>query len=439
LFSNISSTDTAKPVGFTNDVNNKMVSKVHGNINISGNKRVGPSIILKVMTGDTISISTWGWYKGAVQPVATGVPALATELLPILTSGVGSLGGSKGGAIPNTVSDPLLSADITTMLNLDSSFYVSTRPKAFLNWMVVGEDFTAASSSPNHMGALQIPTVNTGDTAKQMVGPTNMVIRRNGWIYIYLSNESNQSVYFDNLVINLKHGPLLEVKNYYAFGTENPALNSQAIKQSYYQNRYKFNGIEFDTAFGFNDYEAKYRDYDAILGRFIQVDPKIESAEAWSVYSAMLNNPVKNIDPLGDSTIPGAGFWSNVWEGIKDGGIDTKNFVESLGTAEGWKNFGSGLMNMMSYEPNETNVAVANNIAAIPTMNKDQLGHMAGYGTEKVVEAVVISKGAGAVTKASEGAEAASTISPNVQKVVNTLNDIKADGGTVKINPLSPK
>ncbi len=117
--------------------------------------------------------------------------------------------------------------------------------KAFLNWMVVGEDFNAATSLfPNHVGALQIPTINTGDTAKQIVGPANMVIRRNGWIYIYLSNESNQSVYFDNLTVNLKHGPLVEQKDYYAFGMENPALSTKAIKFNYNENRIKFNGKE---------------------------------------------------------------------------------------------------------------------------------------------------------------------------------------------------
>jgi hypothetical protein len=43
---------------------------------------------------------------------------------------------------------------------------------------------------------------------------------------------------------------------------ENPALSTQAIKQNYNQNRYKYNGIEYDTAFGLDYYEALYRDLD---------------------------------------------------------------------------------------------------------------------------------------------------------------------------------
>ena len=307
LFNNISSTDTAKPTGFTNDVSNKMVSKLHGNISISGNKRVGPSIVLKVMTGDTISISTRGWYKGAVQPAVTGLPTtIASELIPLLTGGVGSQGGSKGGAIPSTFSDPLLGADLTTLLNLDSTSYSSSRPKAFLNWMVVGEDFNAATSSPNHVGALQIPTINTGDTAKQMVGPSNMVIRRNGWIYIYLSNESNQSVYFDNLVVNLKHGPLEEQKNYYAFGLENPALSTRAIKFNYNENKLKFNGKElqskeFIDSSGLDWEDFGARMYDPQIGRWMVPDILSQKYKNWSPYNYTYDNPVRFIDPDGMS------------------------------------------------------------------------------------------------------------------------------------------
>src|SRR5450755_1688410 len=170
LFSNVSSTATTKPAGFSNDNSNQMASKLNGAINVTGNKRVGPSIVLKVMTGDTISISAYSWYTGAVQPAATGVSAIATELIPLLTSGVGGLNGSKTGAVPTTYSGPLLGSDISTLLSTDSSTYVNTRPKAFLNWMVVGEDYVAATTSPNHVNAIQIPVCNTGDTLKQIVG-----------------------------------------------------------------------------------------------------------------------------------------------------------------------------------------------------------------------------------------------------------------------------
>ena len=61
----------------------------------------------------------------------------------------------------------------------------------------------------------------------------------------------------------------------------------------------------------------------------------------------MLDNPIKYRDPLGDSTIPGAGFWRNAWEGFKDGREKSPiNFFKSLGTSEGWQNLGNGIIDL---------------------------------------------------------------------------------------------
>jgi len=81
--------------------------------------------------------------------------------------------------------------------------YDNTKPKAFLNWMVVDEEFKAVNST-NHLGAVQVPLISGGTQKQLLVGPSNMVVRRNGYLYVYLSNEANQFVYFDNLVINHK-------------------------------------------------------------------------------------------------------------------------------------------------------------------------------------------------------------------------------------------
>jgi RHS repeat-associated protein len=190
-------------------------------------------------------------------------------------------------------------------------------------------------------------------------------------------------------------------------------ISSQALNFGQPDNKRQFNGIEHTTDLDLNQYDAFYRTLDPQTGRFLQIDPKIESAEGWSPYSAMLDNPIKNVDPLGDSTIPGAGFWRNVWEGFKDGGKETVNFVKSLGTKEGWKNLGQGMQDFADrmtlsetgLEKNaEAGMKMYEAVRDIPNMNKDDVGHALGYGTEKVAEAVVLTKGAGAVTKAVEGA-----------------------------------
>ncbi len=162
-------------------------------------------------------------------------------------------------------------------------------------------------------------------------------------------------------------------------------ISVQTLKgNNYSPNRNKFNGIEETKDLGLNQYDAFYRTLDPQIGRFLQVDPKIESADGVTPYSAMLNNPVRNADPLGDSTIPGAGFWRNAWEGIKDGGKQTLGFIKSLGTVEGWKNLATGINNLNPFGVStpekaqwqqETAQNIVEGVKNIPNMTKDDWGH----------------------------------------------------------------
>ena len=308
LFSNISSTVVAKPGGFDTDNTNAQVSQLHGNINVSPNKRVGPSIVLKVMAGDTVSISTYAWYTGGTQAPATGVPAIINDLLPLLTNGVVGDGGTHGGSISTTNINTWMNTVLTTFLTPTYQPYDNTRPKAFLNWVVVDEEFKAVTST-NHLGSVQIPLIS-GATQKQLlVGPTNMVVRRNGYLYVYVSNESNQYVDFDNLVIQHRRGPLLEQKDYYAFGLEIPGLSTQAFKPGgYTANRYKYNGKELQSnefldGTGLMDYDYGARMYDPAIGRWIKTDSKAELYFATSPYAYALNQPTNAVDPDGNLVI----------------------------------------------------------------------------------------------------------------------------------------
>ena len=213
---------------------------------------------------------------------------------------------SDGGTHAGSITSTSINSYMTTVLNnflgaggTQNNNYVNTRPKAFLNWMVVDEEFQAVGST-NHLGASQVPLITSGTPRQPIFGPSNMVIRRNGYLYIYVSNEANQNVYFDSLVINHKRGPLLEQRDYYPFGYEIPGLATLAFKSVYDQNRYRYNGIEYDTAFSLDYNEAYYRDLDPVVGRFIQADPKSENLQEWSPYQSNFDNPVRFADPKGD-------------------------------------------------------------------------------------------------------------------------------------------
>jgi RHS repeat-associated protein len=77
-------------------------------------------------------------------------------------------------------------------------------------------------------------------------------------------------------------------------------ISSKALGFGNPENKAKFNSIEQNNDFDLNMYDAFYRNLDPQTGRFWQIDPKPN--ESVSPYTAMLNNPIKFSDPLGDTT-----------------------------------------------------------------------------------------------------------------------------------------
>ena len=189
----------------------------------------------------------------------------------------------------------LLSGVNAFLTNQNSNNNNPAKPKAYITWILFDEQFkyVSSSSGSEQVGSDEVFTSHVKN---------NLPVDKNGYLYIYLSNETpNINVYFDNLQVSHIRGPLLEETHYYPFGLTMAGISSKAVGGI--ENKKKYNGIEHNTDLGLNQYDAFYRTLDPQIGRFWQVDPKIESAEAWSPYSAMLNNPIRFADPLGDSSI----------------------------------------------------------------------------------------------------------------------------------------
>ncbi|MFB6454396.1 RHS repeat domain-containing protein [Chitinophaga sp. Hz27] len=131
-------------------------------------------------------------------------------------------------------------------------------------------------------------------------------MNKSGFLYIYTSNESASDVYFDNLLVAQASGPVLEETHYYPFGLTMAGISSNALKGSNYpENRKKFNGNElqsgeFSDGSGLDLYDFNARTYDPQIGKFLQIDPLIESEqESLSPYHFSRNNPVLFSDPDG--------------------------------------------------------------------------------------------------------------------------------------------
>ena len=127
----------------------------------------------------------------------------------------------------------------------------------------------------------------------------NMPVSKSGYLYIYVSNESDDiRVYFDNLQVSHKRGPLLETNEYYPYGL--PMKNISYKSAGTLQNRYKFNGGNEYEEEGELNYDATfYRKYDAQVGRFTGVDMYAEKFSFINPYQFGGDNPVMSNDPTG--------------------------------------------------------------------------------------------------------------------------------------------
>ena len=123
-------------------------------------------------------------------------------------------------------------------------------------------------------------------------------VEQAGFIYIYLSNESNTThdVYFDDLRITHTTSKILQEDHYYPFGLNIQALSSTAPLSK--PNQFKYNGKEEQTGFDWYDYGA--RQYDPQIGRWLAPDPMADAHLEFSPYTYVANNPIKYIDPDGN-------------------------------------------------------------------------------------------------------------------------------------------
>jgi RHS repeat-associated protein len=120
---------------------------------------------------------------------------------------------------------------------------------------------------------------------------------KNGYAYVYFTNESGEPVYFDNFFLSHERGAILEETHYYPFGLTMAGISSRAAGGL--SNKKKYQQYELTADLDINLYESFYRSHDPQLGRFWQIDPKPKDFE--SLYAAMGNNPMFNIDVLGDT------------------------------------------------------------------------------------------------------------------------------------------
>lgn len=296
LYTNMTNTRVDKPSTYPYDPYldpNAKVAKVRGD-----GQKIGPGIMLKVMAGDKFNLRVSSYYKlNGTTPSAPN--SIVNDLIAMLNYGASTVVGGKA-TLQELQNTNVFSPGATQFFNSHSG-YTTTKPKAFVNWVLYDEQFqyVGSSSGFEQVGA---------DNALTNHVKSELPISKNGYLYVYVSNETpNVDVFFDNLQVTHTHGPLLEENHYYPFGLTMSGISSKAVEFGKPENKYKWNkgselqNKEFSDGSGLELYATNLRSLDPQLGRWWQIDPKPDYSQ--SLYSAMNNNPILYNDPLGDTII----------------------------------------------------------------------------------------------------------------------------------------
>jgi RHS repeat-associated protein len=276
--------------------------------NADGTRRiVGPAKGLKVYAGDVVNMEVWARYT----QVNTTKISVSTFLFAAMTASFGITPGDN----PQVYNAFNSFMGGTTLFNQNSGDV----PKAFLNYIFFDKNY----ANPQ-FGYIQAGSA--AGSSHQKLSLTKPITDE-GYIYIYVSNESNLNVnfYFDDLVI--RHDGILQADEYFAYGL--PVEDLAFKREDIVPNRFLYQGKEWmdedDAALSMYDFHARM--YDPALGRFMGMDPQ---GQFVSPYMGMGNNPVIGIDPDGEFV-----FAPLLVAAAIGAGIGAAGYTASVGFSEG--------------------------------------------------------------------------------------------------------
>lgn len=285
----------------------------------SGTNKTGLGITLKVMSGDRIDIHGKSYYfqnntGGSAANSAVPVLEILNGLLGGPSGGVAA--GAHGGVTGTQLSGyPGTTGGINTLLSNQTTDNnaAPTVPKAYINYLFFDEQFKCVGSGFSKLGT-------NGIVKNHFSELQNLTAPKNGYVYIYCSNESPVNVFFDNLQVVHTRGPIIEETHYYPFGLTMQGISSKALAFGNPSNKFKYNGKEeqrkeFSDGSGLEWYDYGARMYDQQIGRWHVQDNYSETYFGLTPYNYGGNNFVNTIDIDGNLFIFANGFMLSHWEG----------------------------------------------------------------------------------------------------------------------------
>ncbi|GAB5400803.1 MAG: hypothetical protein Aureis2KO_23880 [Aureisphaera sp.] len=122
------------------------------------------------------------------------------------------------------------------------------------------------------------------------------------YVFQYVDHLGNVRLSYADSDLNGSVGTseIIEVSHYYPFGLKQKGYNTTISTQgNALAQNYKYNGKELNSELGMELYDFGARNYDASLGRWMNIDPLAEQMRRHSPYNYAFDNPIYYIDPDG--------------------------------------------------------------------------------------------------------------------------------------------
>ncbi len=287
----VEKTRTITPPGWQSVNSSASVSQLGNLIGFN----IGPNTLQKVMAGDNVTATAQYYYAS---PSTSGNPNIIPNILNSLAAALGG----------NATAGTLVHGNVTNITNqlqgtpgfisaVEPSNSTSGPPQAYLTLLFFDERFNFIAQADG--GVAQQQVASSWTTTTMPLGLLNIKAPKNGYVFVYVSNRSDQTVYFDNLVVGITTGNIIEEDHYYAFGLKIAAISSKKlgdVGEGALKNNYLYNDKELFDDGDLDWYDYGYRNYDPQIGRFPQLDPLTDDYPDLTPFQYASNDPIANMD-----------------------------------------------------------------------------------------------------------------------------------------------